>query len=385
MNNRVKLIFVVIAQYIDKEAILLGAFLAGLLLSIFMHKERSLLLIKLDGMGYGFFIPVFFIMVGAQFDPVALSEFDNTLIPFLILMLFTLYLVKVFPSLLWSGLFGIKKALSGGFLMSTRLSLIIAASQIGLELGVISPGLNSCFILMAVITCLISPVIFNLLNPAKLFEREKTIIVGGSSAGVLLSRRLKMHEKSSVIIEKDEARHREMKLKGLETVMGDGKDRKVYEKLGLDPINYVVVLTGSDKENVKVCKILRKDFRHERIITKAGTQDFENKLRELQADALDVTRIMATTIENLILRPVTYHALVETLESFNLEEVTITKKELEGKQVQDLPFHKDGALLLIKRGDEMIIPHGQTYFQIGDIITVFGTETALETIKAQLS
>jgi len=33
----------------------------------------------------------------------------------------------------------------------------------------------------------------------------------------------------------------------------------------------------------------------------------------------------------------------------------------------------------------MIIPHGQTYFQIGDIITVFGTETALETIKAQLS
>jgi len=138
-------------------------------------------------------------------------------------------------------------------------------------------------------------------------------------------------------------------------------------------------------ENVKVCRILRKDFRHERIITKAGDQNFENKLRELQADTLDVTRIMATTIENLILRPVTYHALVETLENFNLEEVTISNKELAGRQVQDLPFHKDGALLLIKRGNEMTIPHGQTYFQIGDIVTVFGTETALETIKAQLS
>ncbi len=41
------LVFVVIAQYIGKEVVLLGAFLAGILLSMFLHKGRSLLLIKL--------------------------------------------------------------------------------------------------------------------------------------------------------------------------------------------------------------------------------------------------------------------------------------------------------------------------------------------------
>ncbi|MCD4681467.1 MAG: cation:proton antiporter, partial [Bacteroidales bacterium] len=153
-------IFVVVAQFIDKEAVLLGAFLCGLLLSFFLHKERSLLILNLDGMGYGFFIPVFFIMVGAQFDPKALTTLDNSLHLFLILLLITLFAVKLIPSLLWVRLFGTRRAVSGGFLMASRLSLIIAASQIGLELGVISPAINSCFLVMAIITCFISPVIY---------------------------------------------------------------------------------------------------------------------------------------------------------------------------------------------------------------------------------
>ncbi|RLD62139.1 MAG: hypothetical protein DRJ05_01045, partial [Bacteroidetes bacterium] len=141
------LIFVVLSQYIDEEVILLGAFLGGLLLSIFLHKERSLLLLKLDGMSFGFFIPVFFIMVGVKFDPSAFQEFDSSLGRFLILLFITLFTVKVIPSLLWGRLFGYKKAISGGFLMSSRLSLIIAASAIGQELGVISAGVNASFIL----------------------------------------------------------------------------------------------------------------------------------------------------------------------------------------------------------------------------------------------
>ena len=188
------LVFVVMAQYIDKEVVLLGAFLAGILLSIFFHKGRSLLLIKLDALGFGFFIPVFFVMVGAHFDPAALREFDNTLIPFLLFLAVALYVVKILPAFLWTRIFGIKKAISGGILISSRLSLIIAASKIGLDLGIISPGINACFIIMAVFTCLVSPTLYNYLNQSKKTPSEKTVIVGGSSTGVLLARRLKINE-----------------------------------------------------------------------------------------------------------------------------------------------------------------------------------------------
>ena len=379
------LIFVVLAQFIGKEVILLGAFLGGLLLSIFLHKDRSLLIIKLDGMGFGFFIPIFFIMVGANFNPEALRELDDSLFIFLGFLTITLFAVKVIPSLLWSRLFGFKKAISGGFLMASRLSLIIAASTIGLELGIISPGINACFIIMAVVSCFISPIIYNYLNPKSIFIGDKTIIVGGSSTGVLLARRLKMHGKSAVIVEKNKKRYNELHLKGFQTFLGDGTDSLVYERLKLSPSNYIVVLTGSNEKNVKICELLRREFNHEKIISKSGNSIIEQALRRLEVEILDATRVIATTIENLIVRPTIYHSLVETFENFTVEEIAVTNKDIDGLQIKEIPFHKDGTLMLIRRGTSMYIPHGDTYLRIGDIINVFGTNAALVDIKAKLT
>ena len=379
------LIFVVLAQFIGKEVILLGAFLGGLLLSIFLHKDRSLLIIKLDGMGFGFFIPIFFIMVGANFNPEALRELDDSLFVFLIFLTITLFAVKIIPSLLWARLFGFKRAISGGFLMASRLSLIIAASTIGLELGIISPGINACFIIMAVVTCFISPVIYNYLNPKSIFTGDKTVIVGGSSTGVLLARRLKMHSKSAIIVEENKKRYNELHSKGFKAFLGDGTDRSVYERLKLSPSNYVVVLTASNEKNVEICELLRHEFNHEKIISKSGNSIIEQTLRRLEVEILDATRVIATTIENLIIRPTTYHSLVETFENFTVEEITVTSKDIDGLQIKEIPFHKDGTLMLIRRGSSMYIPHGDTYLRIGDIINVFGTNAALIDIKAKLT
>ncbi|MCD4791502.1 MAG: monovalent cation:proton antiporter family protein [Bacteroidales bacterium] len=378
------LIFVVLSQYIGEEVILLGAFLSGLLLSVFLHKERSLLMIKLDGMGFGFFIPVFFIMVGAKFDPAALQEFDKSLVLFLVLLLITLFVVKVIPAFLWSRLFGYRKAVAGGFLMASRLSLIIAASAIGLELGIISPGINSCFIIMAVVTCLLSPVFYNYLNPGDIITGDKTIIIGGSSTGVLLARRLKVHGKAALIVEKKEERRKEMQSKGLDVVSGDGLDVEMYKKIKLAPVNYVVVETGDDKLNVKICELLKKELRHEKIISRARNLTIEKTFKSLEVETIDATRVLATTIENLIVRPTTYHVLVETFENFTVEEITITNKEVDGLQVKEIPFHKDAILMMVKRGNNFYIPHGDTYFRIGDTIHIFGTDSALKDTRRKL-
>ncbi len=379
------LIFVVFAQYIGDEIMILGAFLSGLLLSIFLHKGRSLLLIKLDGMGYGFFIPVFFIMVGARFDTSSLLEFDNTFLIFLTFLLVLLFAVKIIPSFLWFKLFGFKRAISGGFLMSSRLSLIIAASQIGLDLGVISPGINSCFIIMAVITCFTSPIIYNNLNPKNIFSSQKTIIIGGSSTAVLLARRMKMHGKTAIIVENNKKRFNEINSKGLNVIFDDGKDKKTFTKLKLLKSNYVVVLTDSDIENIKICKMLRNEFQHENIISKTLSLTIEQQFIQLDVEALDITRIIATTIENLIIRPTTYHTLVETFENFDIEEIKITNTEINGKYIKEIHFHQNISVILVKRDNEMKIPHGDTILNTGDVLFVIGTNTALEETQRTFS
>ncbi len=372
------LLFVVLSQYLGEEIILLGAFLSGLLLSFFLHKDRSLLIIKLDGMGFGFFIPIFFIMVGVKFDITSLAEFDSSLILFLIILLLVLYAVKIIPSFLWSRIFGIRRAVSGGILMSSRLSLIIAASAIGLELGVITPGYNASFILLAVVTCFLSPIIYNYLSPRQPYVGDKTVIIGGSSTGVLLARRLQMHSKSAIIVEKNDDRYKDLKKKGLPVFKGDALNINIYNELRLHPTNYVVVDTGINELNVEICKLLKKEYYHEKIISKSVNSVTDIMLRSLDIEVLDATRVLATTIESLVIRPTTYHALVDTFENYQVEDIEVTSKKIDGLQIKDIPFHFDCTLILVSRGSEKYIPHGETYIRYGDVITIFGTDSAIE-------
>ncbi len=378
------LIFVVISQFISPEVILLGAFLSGVLLSIFLHKERSLLLVKLDGMGYGFFIPIFFIMVGVKFDPSALKEFEFTLVPFLFVLLVILFAIKIIPSSLFKKHFGTRKAFSAGILLSSRLSLVIAASAIGLELDVISPGINASFIILAVVTCFLGPVLYNSVNPKEKQPADKTIIVGGSSKGVLLARRLHIHGKASVIVEIDKGRYKDLSSKGLNVCFSDGLDPRTYERLKMTASNYIVVDSGSEDLNIHICEMLRKEYNHEKIISMANERTIEQQLKSLDVETIDVRRIMATTIENLIVRPTTYHALVESFENFSVEEIPVINPELDGHQVREIAFHKDAILIMVKRGTNLFIPHGETYIKTGDILNILGTDSALENTREKL-
>ncbi len=378
------LIFIVLAQFIGREVMLLGAFLGGLLLSVYTHKARSLLLLKLDGMGYGFFIPVFFVMVGIRFDPAVLIGLESSLFLFLGLFLITLYAVKVLPSLIWIRLFGIRKALAGGFLISSRLSLIIAASAIGLQMGLISTEINAAVILMAIITCIVSPILFNLISPKALMPADKLIIVGGSSSAVLLARRFKMHNRETVIIEKDQKRFLDIEEKGLHAFHGDGKDPEAYVKLKLIPANYIIVLTESEEENLRICELLRNHFAHNRIIAVAPSRSIEQVYNRMGVETIDLLRTVVTTIENLILRPTTYHTLVETFESFSVEEIEIRSPSCDGRQVKEIPFHHDASLMLVKRKNNIYVPHGETQLRLGDTVIALGTESALDQMREQL-
>ena len=141
----------------------------------------------------------------------------------------------------------------------------------------------------------------------------------------------------------------------------------------------------SPDENVRICELLRQQFHHDQVIAVAPSQTLEQTYNRIGIETIDLHRTIVTTIENLILRPTTYHTLVETFESFSVEEVVILNEAVDGLQVKDIPLHKDGALMLVKRKDELYVPHSDTHLRLGDLVIALGTETALEQIRGELS
>jgi len=207
---------------------------------------------------------------------------------------------------------------------------------------------------------------------------EKTVIIGGSSSSVLLARRLTMHGHKSIIIENDKNRYLEMLSKGLNAYLANGLESSAYNRIKLQPTNYVVVSTESEVKNTNICKMLKEEFQHPKIISKSSNILIEQKLKNLKVEYVDMTRLVATTFENLIIRPTTYHALVETFDNYQVEDIKITDKNISGTQIKEIPLHVDGELILLRRGQKVEIPHGDTYLQQEDVVTVMGTESALQ-------
>ena len=162
--------FIVLAEFLNAEMIL-GAFIAGVVISLLTTSPDRKVEKDLEAFGFSFFIPIFFVLVGVGFDIQELTASNEALLLVPVLLLAAL-IVKFVPSLLFRISFTWTETIAAGSLLSARLSLIIAASLIALDLGIVTPAVNSAIILVAIITVTISPIVFSKLMPNGKSEEE---------------------------------------------------------------------------------------------------------------------------------------------------------------------------------------------------------------------
>ena len=150
--------FAALAQTVGLETIL-GAFAAGALL-VLIDRDRALthpqFRVKLEAVGFGVFIPIFFVSSGVRFDLNALFANTSTLarVP---LFLLAIYVGRGLPAVLYMRLFGATRSLIAGVLQATSLTFIVAATDIGVGLGVVSPASAAALVAAGLLSVVISP------------------------------------------------------------------------------------------------------------------------------------------------------------------------------------------------------------------------------------
>jgi Kef-type K+ transport system membrane component KefB len=150
--------FVALAEGLGLEVIL-GSFAAGALLSLLDRDQRMThpqFRTKLEATGFGFFIPVFFVVAGIRFDLNALLD-DPSNLAMVPVFLAALLAVRGLPALLYRGFIGPARATVAGVLQATSLPFIVAATAIGLDLGLIDAAESSALIAAGLLSVLIFP------------------------------------------------------------------------------------------------------------------------------------------------------------------------------------------------------------------------------------
>lgn len=153
------LAFVALAGQFGLEVIL-GAFIAGAIVSsLAIEREHPLYHVKIDAIGYGFFIPVFFILTGARLDIPALLNAGDTLV-LVPVLLAAVFLVKGIPALLYRDEFAWGDCAAAGALQSAQMTLTVAGVEIGRQLDLIDEALGAALISVALLSVLIAPIAF---------------------------------------------------------------------------------------------------------------------------------------------------------------------------------------------------------------------------------
>jgi Kef-type K+ transport system membrane component KefB len=154
-------VFVVLASRFGLEAIL-GAFLAGATLKLVDRDEsmtHAFFHAKLEAVGFGVFVPFFFVSTGIKLDVASLFHGGSTIakVP---IFLAALLVVRGLPALLYRPLAERRaQVVAGGLLQATSLSIPVVAGQIGVDFGLVRPGTYVALVTAGLLSVIVFPLL----------------------------------------------------------------------------------------------------------------------------------------------------------------------------------------------------------------------------------
>ena len=363
------LIFVVLAESLGVELIL-GAFLAGMLVSLFKSPQDDSLVHKLEAFGFGLFVPIFFIVTGANLNIDALIANPQNLI-FLPAILVISVLVKLLPALLLKSRIGWRSSIAAGFLLNTHLSIEVAIAVIGEQLGLLSPATSAVIIVFAILTVILMPLIYNLIQPKTAKEAgHLTRLIYGWENNLTrnVAQQLKAHGDVVKIIPTNPNEEKSIMDEGYEIIP------LINIKSAGDDVDTVLILSGDDSDNLDVGKKAQNaDIQH--VIALVNELGNLEEFKRLGIQVFSPALYRSTLITLMARNPSMFSLLSSTSDERDLLELTVRNSVLAGQKIRDVILPGDSLMLSIKRDNEILIPHGSTRLELDDQVSILVHKT----------
>ncbi len=371
------LLLVALAESVGAENIL-GAFLAGCVVSL-LGPDKDMV-DKLDSFGYGFFIPIFFIMVGVDLNIPSLFMDPSKLVLIPILFI-VFYLTKAIPLAVLLKWYDKQTVLASTFLLTSTLSLVIASAKIAERLGAIDSSTSGTLILAAVITCVIVPVFFKKLFPVQLSE-EKVIriaFIGNNQLSIPVAQSFKsaLYIPTIIYRKNNDARQ----ISDIDVIEIDEYTYDELNSIGLFDFD-IVVCSANDESINRSVALMAKEEGVERVICRVESKKEDDELLEADIEIFSEFQSTKTLLKGLIESPNMLNLLsnVET----SLYEIEMLNTRYHEMRLREFPFSGDIIFVRILRGKDSIVPHGETELHFKDRLIVTGSREYVDEIKREL-
>lgn len=229
--------------------------------------------------------------------------------------------------------------------------------------------------------------VLSLFNPfsAKI---KSAAIIGGGSVGLLAARRLEKKALQVKLIEKDPDRCRYLaaELNSTVVLQGDGSDGELLQEENIPGMDVVLALTGNEETNI-LTSLLAKSLGAVKTITRINKFAYVPLARTIGLENVISSRISAV---NTILRHVRRGKVISSVsikgeEAEALEAVALEGSSIVNKPIKELGFPTGALILCVIRGEDVIIPDGDSVIKPRDRIIILSTRPNIERVEQALA
>lgn len=369
------------AEHVGAENIL-GAFLAGIVMKLLKPKEETL--DKLSSLGYGFFIPIFFITTGAKinFKLLLTNPKSLTLIP---IFLLGFILAKTALILTLKQITDHKNILAGSILEMTTITLVIPILSVAQELQIINTTQASSITVAAILTCLICPIIFN-----NLYIQDPIIInnptihfIGVNEFTVPVAQQLSSKLYKTILYTNNkkyfEAFHHKV---DVQLITDDNQPYDNLIQSNVFNTDILIISTNDHKQNYTLTKYaINKNIKRiiTRINTKTITQNQYDELKKNNVEIFNPVNANINLFRNIIETPNMLHMLNDIQDI--IFEIKIQNHKFCGKEIKNLPFIDQITIIQIYHDKKLILPHGDTQLHFNDHIIFTAPKNIIPKIR----
>lgn len=216
-------------------------------------------------------------------------------------------------------------------------------------------------------------------------ELGNILIVGGfHKASSLANSLLKKGYRVTVVNKEYEDCEKLAEISGLNVIYGDGSKKFILEDAGAGNCQVVVALTSSDEINLVVCEMCKKFFSVKKTVALLNDPAKTNFFYQMGIDRVVCALNMITNImeEQAIMDEMTKMIPVDE-GRIHIMEIPIRKNATAaGKKLWELNLPKEIIIGCILRGDQSLIPRGDTRITEGDVLLMITSDKSkLEQVK----
>jgi len=196
------------------------------------------------------------------------------------------------------------------------------------------------------------------------------IIVGAGKVGYHLGTLLKAQGHEVMLIEENRSKVDTLSLEFHDSIMlGNGSAVEVLREAGANRADVIVAATGNDEDNLVICQVAKLVFLRPRTIARVNNPRNEELFAGLGVDAsVSATKIINAMIQEQVKAGDMMIPLL-TLKAGDVEivEVQLSRSShIVKKKIKDLSLPPGSIFIAVIRGEEVIIPYGETEFQPDD-------------------